>query len=99
MRDGIRQVLRLWSYMGKGDKKTKRGKIFAGSYGKSRPKPNKNKKHKGPAEDGGAKPEEKKKSTAKAAEKKPVVKKAAAKKKAEKEEPKEEKKEAAQEEE
>lgn len=25
--------------MGKGDKKTKRGKIFAGSYGKSRPKP------------------------------------------------------------
>lgn len=27
--------------MGKGDKKTKRGKIFAGSYGKSRPKPQK----------------------------------------------------------
>jgi 30S ribosomal protein S31 len=25
--------------MGKGDKRTKRGKIFAGSYGKSRPKP------------------------------------------------------------
>jgi ribosomal small subunit protein bTHX len=25
--------------MGKGDKKTKRGKIFAGSYGKSRLKP------------------------------------------------------------
>ncbi len=24
--------------MGKGDKKSKRGKIFAGSYGKSRPK-------------------------------------------------------------
>lgn len=24
--------------MGKGDMKTKRGKIFAGSYGKSRPK-------------------------------------------------------------
>ena len=24
--------------MGKGDKKTKRGKLFAGSYGKSRPK-------------------------------------------------------------
>lgn len=24
--------------MGKGDKKTKRGKIFAGSYGKTRPK-------------------------------------------------------------
>jgi 30S ribosomal protein S31 len=27
--------------MGKGDKRTRRGKIFAGSYGKSRPK-NKN---------------------------------------------------------
>lgn len=27
--------------MGKGDKKTKRGKIFAGSYGKTRPKPKK----------------------------------------------------------
>lgn len=25
--------------MGKGDRKTRRGKIFAGSYGKSRPKP------------------------------------------------------------
>lgn len=25
--------------MGKGDKKTKRGKIFVGSYGKARPKP------------------------------------------------------------
>ncbi len=25
--------------MGKGDRKTKRGKIFVGSYGKSRPKP------------------------------------------------------------
>jgi len=24
--------------MGKGDKRTKRGKIFAGSYGKTRPK-------------------------------------------------------------
>lgn len=24
--------------MGKGDKKTRRGKIFAGSYGKTRPK-------------------------------------------------------------
>ena len=24
--------------MGKGDKRTKKGKIFAGSYGKSRPK-------------------------------------------------------------
>ena len=29
--------------MGKGDKKSKRGKIFAGSYGKTRPK-KKNKK-------------------------------------------------------
>ena len=29
--------------MGKGDKRTKRGKIFAGSFGKARPKP-KNKK-------------------------------------------------------
>ena len=29
--------------MGKGDKKTKRGKILAGSYGKSRPKKKKNK--------------------------------------------------------
>ena len=26
--------------MGKGDKRTRRGKIFAGSYGKSRPKSN-----------------------------------------------------------
>ena len=25
--------------MGKGDKRSKRGKIFAGSFGKSRPKP------------------------------------------------------------
>ncbi len=31
--------------MGKGDKKSKRGKIFAGSYGKTRPK-SKNKKSK-----------------------------------------------------
>ena len=29
--------------MGKGDKKSKRGKIFAGSYGKSRPKKKNNK--------------------------------------------------------
>jgi 30S ribosomal protein S31 len=29
--------------MGKGDKRTRRGKIFAGSFGKARPKP-KNKK-------------------------------------------------------
>ncbi len=28
--------------MGKGDKRTRRGKIFAGSYGKSRPKGKKN---------------------------------------------------------
>jgi 30S ribosomal protein S31 len=27
--------------MGKGDKRSRRGKIFAGSYGKSRPKPKK----------------------------------------------------------
>lgn len=27
--------------MGKGDKRSKRGKIFAGSYGKARPKPQK----------------------------------------------------------
>ena len=32
--------------MGKGDKKTKRGKTFAGSYGKSRPKPKKLQKQK-----------------------------------------------------
>ncbi|CAN5673621.1 hypothetical protein BH23PLA1_BH23PLA1_43140 [soil metagenome] len=30
--------------MGKGDKKTKRGKIFRGSYGKSRPKAGNKKK-------------------------------------------------------
>ncbi len=29
--------------MGKGDKRTKRGKIIAGSYGNSRPKPSKTK--------------------------------------------------------
>ena len=27
--------------MGRGDKRTKKGKIFQGSYGKSRPKPTK----------------------------------------------------------
>jgi 30S ribosomal protein S31 len=27
--------------MGKGDKRTRRGKIFAGSFGKTRPKPRK----------------------------------------------------------
>ncbi len=30
--------------MGRGDKKSKRGKIFAGSYGKTRPKKKNNKK-------------------------------------------------------
>lgn len=30
--------------MGKGDRRTKRGKIFAGSYGKYRPKGNKKNK-------------------------------------------------------
>lgn len=28
--------------MGKGDKRSKRGKIFSGSFGKSRPRKNKN---------------------------------------------------------
>ena len=32
--------------MGKGDKKSKRGKIFAGTYGKSRPKPQRRRKSK-----------------------------------------------------
>ncbi|MEZ5345310.1 MAG: 30S ribosomal protein THX [Pyrinomonadaceae bacterium] len=32
--------------MGRGDKKTKRGKIFAGSHGKARPKPKAAKKQK-----------------------------------------------------
>ncbi len=31
--------------MGKGDKKSKRGKIFRNSYGKNRPRPNKKKKN------------------------------------------------------
>lgn len=31
--------------MGKGDKRTRRGKIFAGSFGKSRPKTKKNGAH------------------------------------------------------
>ena len=36
--------------MGKGDRKTRRGKIYAGSFGKSRPKdPSKNKVTKAPA--------------------------------------------------
>ncbi|MBA2378032.1 MAG: 30S ribosomal protein THX [Blastocatellia bacterium] len=41
--------------MGKGDKRSKRGKIFAGSYGKTRPK---NKKKNVPTD--GAKSSEKK---------------------------------------
>ncbi|NNE67533.1 MAG: 30S ribosomal protein THX [Pyrinomonadaceae bacterium] len=32
--------------MGKGDKKSRRGKIFAGTFGKSRPKPKKLRKQK-----------------------------------------------------
>lgn len=31
--------------MGKGDKRTRRGKIFAGSFGKARPKPKHKKTH------------------------------------------------------
>jgi len=37
--------------MGKGDIKTKRGKINSGSYGNSRPKPNKKAAYKKPAAD------------------------------------------------
>ena len=36
--------------MGKGDIRTKRGKIWRGSFGKSRPKPDKKAKNKGVAE-------------------------------------------------
>ncbi len=36
--------------MGKGDKRSKRGKIFAGSFGNTRPKPKNNRKHKAPKE-------------------------------------------------
>jgi len=43
--------------MGKGDKRSRRGKIFAGSYGKSRPK-RKGKSVK-PAEEASAKPAKK----------------------------------------
>lgn len=32
--------------MGKGDRKTRKGKIFKGSYGNTRPKPNKENKKK-----------------------------------------------------
>ena len=35
--------------MGRGDKRTKRGKIQAGSYGKTRPRPNKKRKAKAAA--------------------------------------------------
>lgn len=38
--------------MGKGDKKTKRGKIYRGTYGKSRPKKAKKRKAKGAAKKG-----------------------------------------------
>ena len=38
---------KIYLFMGRGDKKTKRGKISKGSFGKSRPaKPGKNKKAK-----------------------------------------------------
>jgi 30S ribosomal protein S31 len=37
--------LKEYSQVGKGDRKTRRGKIYRGSFGKSRPKdPSKNKK-------------------------------------------------------
>jgi 30S ribosomal protein S31 len=35
--------------MGRGDKKSRQGKIWRGSYGKRRPKPNKKKSAKKPA--------------------------------------------------
>lgn len=38
--------------MGKGDKKTRRGKIWRGSYGKSRPKKRKRKTPAKPANEG-----------------------------------------------
>ena len=46
-----------YSQVGKGDRKTRRGKIYRGSFGKSRPKdPSKNKnKKKTPAKSGTAK--------------------------------------------
>jgi 30S ribosomal protein S31 len=65
--------------MGKGDKKSKRGKIFAGSYGKVRPKPNKLKKHTAPAEEIEAKETKAKEAKEKKTAKK-VTKKTAAKK-------------------
>jgi len=37
--------------MGKGDKRTKKGKIFAGSFGKSRPKSTRKKAYVAPAAD------------------------------------------------
>ncbi len=36
--------------MGKGDRRTKRGKIWRGSFGKSRPKPSKKEKNTGAEE-------------------------------------------------
>jgi len=56
--------------MGKGDKRTRRGKIFAASFGKSRPKYKKEVFV--PSADGSAKP------TAEPKERKPKVKKKAA---------------------
>ena len=45
--------------MGRGDKKTKRGKIFTGSFGKSRPaKPAKAKKEKEPVKETNEKSEQ-----------------------------------------
>jgi ribosomal small subunit protein bTHX len=78
--------------MGKGDKKTKRGKIIAGSYGVRRPKksttshveiPKPEKVKKTPAKE--AEVEEKKPVVKKTTTKKPAAKKPAAKKVAKKE--------------
>jgi len=66
--------------MGKGDKRTRRGKIFAGSFGKARPKPKHDRKHKAPSGDAAEKAEAKKAAPEKPAKKKPAVKKAAPKK-------------------
>lgn len=46
--------------MGKGDKKTKRGKIFEGTHGKTRPKPKKARKAKAAGTDKAAGTEKKK---------------------------------------
>jgi 30S ribosomal protein S31 len=61
--------------MGRGDKRTRKGKIFAGSFGNARPA----NESKLPA--GAATTEPKEKKEAKSAEKKAAPKKAAAKKK------------------